>query len=192
MPGFSTPFSEQIWDMKYRYKEADGRPIDETVEDSWRRVAKSLAAVEKSPQDWETEFYSALEDFKFLPAGRILAGAGTGRSVTLFNCFVMGTIPDSLAGIFDMLKEAALTMQQGGGIGYDFSTIRPTGSDVKGVAADASGPISFMDVWDSMCRTIMSAGSRRGAMMATITLILRNSSRLKPTQADCGCLIYLC
>lgn len=84
------------------------------------------------------------------------------------NCFVMGTIPDSMAGIFDMLREAALTMQQGGGIGYDFSTLRPKGALVKGVAADASGPLSFMDVWDSMCRTIMSAGSRRGAMMATM------------------------
>jgi ribonucleoside-diphosphate reductase alpha chain len=110
----------------------------------------------------------ALEDFKYLPAGRITAGAGTGRSVTLFNCFVMGTVPDSMGGIFDMLKEAALTMQQGGGIGYDFSTIRPRGAEVKGVAADASGPLSFMDVWDAMCRTIMSAGSRRGAMMATM------------------------
>jgi ribonucleoside-diphosphate reductase alpha chain len=80
----------------------------------------------------------------------------------------MGTIPDSMGGIFDMLKEAALTMQQGGGIGYDFSTIRPSGAKVRGVAADASGPLSFMDVWDSMCRTIMSAGSRRGAMMATM------------------------
>ena len=80
----------------------------------------------------------------------------------------MGTIPDDMGGIFEMLKEAALTMQQGGGIGYDFSTIRPKGADVKGVAADASGPLSFMDVWDSMCRTIMSAGSRRGAMMATM------------------------
>ena len=88
--------------------------------------------------------------------------------MTLFNCFVMGTIPDSLSGIFQMLKEAALTMQQGGGIGYDFSTIRPRGAEVKGVAADASGPLSFMDVWDAMCRTIMSAGSRRGAMMATM------------------------
>ncbi len=122
----------------------------------------------KSRIVWEDRFYGALEDFKYLPAGRITAGAGTDRSVTLFNCFVMGTIPDSLAGIFDALKEAALTMQQGGGIGYDFSTIRPKGADVKGVAADASGPLSFMDVWDAMCRTIMSAGSRRGAMMATM------------------------
>ncbi|RME63949.1 MAG: ribonucleoside reductase, partial [Alphaproteobacteria bacterium] len=99
---------------------------------------------------------------------RILAGAGTGRDVTLFNCFVMGRIPDSLEGIFENLKEAALTMQQGGGIGYDFSTLRPRGAPVKGVGADASGPLSFMDVWDAMCRTIMSAGYRRGAMMATM------------------------
>ena len=168
MSDFVTPFSEQIWDMKYRYKDAGQIPLDKTVTDSWSRVAKSLASVEKSPERWEKIFYSTLEDFKFLPAGRILAGAGTGRSVTLFNCFVMGTVPDSIPGIFDMLKEAAITMQQGGGIGYDFSTIRPSGSDVKGVAADASGPLSFMNVWDSMCQTIMSAGSRRGAMMATM------------------------
>ncbi|MEX0369351.1 MAG: adenosylcobalamin-dependent ribonucleoside-diphosphate reductase [Tateyamaria sp.] len=168
MTRFAAPIAEQIWDMKYRFKEADGTPIDVTVEDSWRRIARDLAQVEDDPKTWEDTFYAALEDFKFLPAGRITAGAGTARSVTLFNCFVMGTIPDSMGGIFDMLKEAALTMQQGGGIGYDFSTIRPKGAGVKGVAADASGPLSFMDVWDAMCRTIMSAGSRRGAMMATM------------------------
>ncbi len=168
MTRFAAPIAEQIWDMKYRFKEADGTPIDVTVEDSWRRIARDLASVEVKPEAWEDKFYAALEDFKFLPAGRITAGAGTARSVTLFNCFVMGTIPDSMGGIFEMLKEAALTMQQGGGIGYDFSTIRPKGASVKGVAADASGPLSFMDVWDAMCRTIMSAGSRRGAMMATM------------------------
>ena len=168
MTRFAAPIAEQIWDMKYRLKEADGTPIDLSVEDSWRRIARALAEVEAEPALWEEKFYAALEDFKYLPAGRITAGAGTGRAVTLFNCFVMGTIPDSMAGIFDMLKEAALTMQQGGGIGYDFSTIRPRGAEVKGVAADASGPLSFMDVWDAMCRTIMSAGSRRGAMMATM------------------------
>jgi ribonucleoside-diphosphate reductase alpha chain len=168
MSRFAAPIAEQIWDMKYRFKEADGSPIDVTVEDSWRRIARSLASVETDAEVWEQRFYEALEDFKYLPAGRITAGAGTARSVTLFNCFVMGTIPDSMAGIFDMLKEAALTMQQGGGIGYDFSTIRPKGAPVAGVAADASGPLSFMDVWDAMCRTIMSAGSRRGAMMATM------------------------
>ncbi len=168
MSRFAAPIAEQIWDMKYRFKQADGTPIDQTVEDSWRRIARDLARVEQDPARWEEKFYTALEDFKYLPAGRITAGAGTARQVTLFNCFVMGTIPDSMGGIFDMLKEAALTMQQGGGIGYDFSTIRPRGADVKGVAADASGPLSFMDVWDAMCRTIMSAGSRRGAMMATM------------------------
>ncbi|SUZ30984.1 Vitamin B12-dependent ribonucleoside-diphosphate reductase [Roseibaca ekhonensis] len=168
MSRFSAPIAEQIWDMKYRLKAADGHIEEQTVEDTWRRIARALAQAETDPVAWEDKFYTALDDFKFLPAGRITAGAGTGRSVTLFNCFVMGTVPDSMGGIFDMLKEAALTMQQGGGIGYDFSTIRPKGAAVHGVAADASGPLSFMDVWDAMCRTIMSAGSRRGAMMATM------------------------
>ncbi len=168
MSRFAAPIAEAIWDMKYRLKAADGTALDGTVEDTWRRIARAMAAVEKDPAHWETKFYAALEGFRYLPAGRITAGAGTGRSVTLFNCFVMGTIPDDMGGIFDGLKEAALTMQQGGGIGYDFSTIRPRGAEVKGVAADASGPLSFMDVWDAMCRTIMSAGSRRGAMMATM------------------------
>ena len=168
MTRFAAPIAEQIWDMKYRLKEGDGTPIDISIEDTWARIAKSLASVEKDPKAWEPKFYEALNDFRYLPAGRITAGAGTDRSVTLFNCFVMGTIPDTMGGIFDALREAALTMQQGGGIGYDFSTIRPKGAVVKGVAADASGPLSFMDVWDAMCRTIMSAGSRRGAMMATM------------------------
>jgi ribonucleoside-diphosphate reductase alpha chain len=168
MSRFAAPIAEQIWDMKYRLKAQDGTPVDGTVEDTWRRIARALASVEADPGLWEERFYDALADFRYLPAGRIVAGAGTGRSVTLFNCFVMGTIPDSMSGIFEALREAALTMQQGGGIGYDFSTIRPKGADVTGVAADASGPLSFMDVWDAMSRTIMSAGSRRGAMMATM------------------------
>ena len=162
------PISGQIWDAKYRLKAADGTPVDLTIEDSWRRVARALAAVETDPNRWEQPFYEALQDFRFLPAGRILSGAGTGRRVTLFNCFVMGDIADDLGSIFHHLREAALTMQQGGGIGYDFSTLRPKGAPVQGVGADASGPLSFMDVWDAMCRTIMSAGARRGAMMATM------------------------
>jgi ribonucleoside-diphosphate reductase alpha chain len=160
--------SQQIWDLKYRYKKPGGEIVDKTIEDSWRRIAHALAEPEADQTTWERRFYEALEDFKFLPAGRIVAGAGTGRNVTLFNCFVMGTVPDDMSGIFEHLKEAALTMQQGGGIGYDFSTLRPKGALVRGVGADASGPLTFMDVWDSMCRTIMSAGSRRGAMMATM------------------------
>ena len=162
------PISRQIWDAKYRLKSADGVPADQTIEASWRRVARALAAAEAEPDRWEPVFYRALEDFRFLPAGRIMSGAGSDRRVTLFNCFVMGEIGDDLGSIFANLREAALTMQQGGGIGYDFSTLRPKGAPVQGVGADASGPLSFMDVWDAMCRTIMSAGARRGAMMAVM------------------------
>lgn len=168
-PGF-VPIAQEIWDMKYRLKGPDGAAIDQTVEDTWRRVANAVASAEE-PADrasWATVFYDLLHDYRFLPAGRILAGAGSGRAVTLFNCFVMGTIPDSLEGIFNSLRDSALTMQQGGGIGIDFSTLRPCGAPVRGVGADASGPLSFMDVWDAMCRTIMSAGARRGAMMGTL------------------------
>ncbi len=167
MPQVSA-ISQQIWDMKYRLKGPGGESVDRTIEDSWRRVARALAEPEADKELWAQRFYETMEDFHFLPAGRILAGAGTGRNVTLFNCFVMGTIPDDMRGIFTHLREAALTMQQGGGIGYDFSTLRPKGAPVKGVGADASGPLTFMDVWDAMCRTIMSAGHRRGAMMATM------------------------
>ncbi|MDH3473673.1 MAG: adenosylcobalamin-dependent ribonucleoside-diphosphate reductase [Rhodospirillales bacterium] len=167
MPPVSA-LSQQIWDMKYRLKTAAGAPVDTTIGRTWRRVARALAKPERESKAWATRFYGVLEGFQFLPAGRILAGAGTKRNVTLFNCFVMGTIPDDMTGIFEHLKEAALTLQQGGGIGYDFSTLRPKGAPVRGVGADASGPLSFMDVWDAMCRTIMSAGSRRGAMMATL------------------------
>src|SRR5688572_30883354 len=161
------PISQRIWDMKYRFRDGSGGG-DADLESTWWRVARALAAPERDPETWAIRFHEALQGFKFLPAGRVMAGAGTGRTVTLFNCFVMGTIPDDMAGIFENVKEAALTMQQGGGIGHDFSTLRPHGAPVRGVGADASGPLSFMDVWDSMCRTIMSAGSRRGAMMGTM------------------------
>ncbi|MCA1800209.1 MAG: adenosylcobalamin-dependent ribonucleoside-diphosphate reductase, partial [Actinobacteria bacterium] len=169
---FPQPICEQIWNGKYRLITPNPDINDDmSVIDTWNRIATACATDPKTKQINEAQrdtFYSALENFGFLPAGRITAGAGSGRNVTLFNCYVMGTIPDSMGGIFDMLKEAALTMQQGGGIGYDFSTIRPKDAPVKGVDADASGPLTFMDVWDSMCRTVMSAGSRRGAMMATM------------------------
>ncbi|HTR85049.1 MAG TPA: adenosylcobalamin-dependent ribonucleoside-diphosphate reductase [Reyranella sp.] len=161
------PVSQRIWDMKYRFRDPSGAS-DADLAATWKRVARALATVEKDPELWASRFEEALAGFKFLPAGRVIAGAGTGRTVTLFNCFVMGTIGDDMASIFENVKEAALTMQQGGGIGHDFSTLRPMGAPVRGVGADASGPLSFMDVWDSMCRTIMSAGSRRGAMMATL------------------------
>ncbi|MBL8792061.1 MAG: adenosylcobalamin-dependent ribonucleoside-diphosphate reductase [Rhizobiales bacterium] len=153
-----------IWSLKYRH-EGETR-----IAESLARVARAVAAAEPAAvRDlWERRFLDLMNDFAFLPAGRILAGAGSAREVTLFNCFVMGTIGDSIPGIFDGLKQAAQTLQQGGGIGHDFSTLRPKGALVHGVGADASGPLSFMDVWDAMCRTIMSAGARRGAMMGTL------------------------
>ena len=159
---FTAEISRHIWETKYRL-----RGDDRTVEDTWRRVARSLAAVERDPA-WEDRFYEALSGFKFLPGGRIQAGAGTGRRVTLFNCFVMGTIEDSIDGIFEAIKEGALTMQQGGGVGYDFSTLRPRGAVARSVGGVASGPVSFMRIWDATCATLLSTGARRGAMMATL------------------------
>jgi ribonucleoside-diphosphate reductase alpha chain len=168
-PAFDA-IAKDIWDLKYRFKSTDGFSVDSSPDDTFRRVARAVAEAEpRGERDrWADTFHGLMKDYRFLPAGRILSGAGTGRSVTLFNCFVMGQLEDSMAGIFEGLKEAALTLQQGGGIGHDFSTLRPKGAPVKGVGADASGPLSFMDVWDSMCCTIMSAGSRRGAMMGTL------------------------
>ena len=168
---FDNPLAGEIWNSKYRFAPADG-PGDGSVEETWARVAEALSEAEppRLRKLWKGRFYDALRDHRFLPAGRILAGAGTGRAVTLFNCFVMGTVPDDLGGIFEHLREAAVTLQQGGGVGMDFSTVRPSGARVLGVGAEASGPLSFMDVWDSMCRTIMSAGQRRGAMMGCLRI----------------------
>ena len=164
--------SQEIWSRKYRFAGGKGHAADASVSDTFWRVARAAASVEqggkRGQEKWARMFYDAMADFGFLPGGRILAGAGTARDVTLFNCFVLGTIPDDLGGIFEGVKEAALTMQAGGGIGHDFSTLRPKGAPVKSIGADASGPVSFMDVWNAMCRTIMSAGQRRGAMMATL------------------------
>jgi ribonucleoside-diphosphate reductase alpha chain len=165
---FTTDISSHIWRTKYQFHNGDFTH-DRTISDTWWRVAKSLANAETSKiKHWEHAFYNILNDFKFIPGGRILAGAGTGHRVTLFNCFVMGTMQDSMESIFDNLKEGALTMQQGGGIGYDFSTLRPSGSFANATGTIASGPISFMRIWDSMCATILSTGARRGAMMATL------------------------
>ena len=168
MHPFETSVSELIWDSRYRYREGDD-VLDHCLTDSWCRVARAVASVETADQaDWEERFYHLLCDFHFLPAGRILAGAGTGHEVTLFNCFVMGAIDDSMEGIFEGLKEGAITMQQGGGVGYDFSTLRPQGSTAWRVGGIASGPISFMGIWDSMCGTLLSTAARRGAMMGTL------------------------
>jgi len=163
----ATDISRHIWETKYRYVGPDS--CEHTITDTWRRIARTLAAVEtEHASTWEERFFSILQDFKFLPGGRIHAGAGTPRHVTLFNCFVMGTVEDSIPGIFRALQEAALTMQQGGGVGVDFSTLRPRGTPAKGAGTIASGAVSFMQIWDAMCGTILSTGARRGAMMATL------------------------
>lgn len=168
---FDNPLAGEIWSSKYRFSPPDAAG-DADVQETWSRVADALAQPESEALRpvWRAKFLEALQDFRFLPAGRILAGAGTSRAVTLFNCFVMGKIPDDLGEIFAHLREAAVTLQQGGGVGMDFSSIRPKGARVNGVGADASGPLSFMDVWDSMCRTILSAGQRRGAMMGCLRI----------------------
>src|SRR5688572_16408439 len=127
--------SRFIWDAKYRLKAADGEAMEADVAETWARLAVAGAGVEKARvrKAWQKRFLDALTDFQFLPAGRIIAGAGSSRDVTLFNCFVMGPIGDALGSIFENVKEAALTMQKGGGIGHDFSTLRPAGALVKGV-----------------------------------------------------------
>lgn len=165
---FLAPIARHIWETKYRYR--NGKAVhDRDIGATWRRIARALAAPERQDRaGWERRFYDILKGFRFLPAGRILAGAGTGRNVTLFNCFVMGVVEDSVTSIFDGLKEGAVTMQQGGGVGYDFSALRPRGARAKGVGAIASGPVSFMHIWDAACTTLLSTGARRGAMMATL------------------------
>lgn len=117
--------AHQIWDMKYRLKQPDGTPVDDDVAATWARVALAASGAEapENRRDTALQFAASLAGYRFLPAGRIIAGAGTGRAVTLFNCFVMGTIGNSMDGIFSNLREAALTLQQGGGIGYDFSSL---------------------------------------------------------------------
>jgi len=164
---FELPLSRTLWQSRYRYAGPQGSEQD--IEATWQRVAQALASAEPTDRTtWQARFMDNLRDFRFLPGGRILAGAGTSRQVTLLNCFVMGIVEDSLEGIFDALKEGALTMQQGGGVGYDFSTLRPCGAAARTHAAVASGPVSFLRIWDSMCATLLSTGNRRGAMMATL------------------------
>jgi ribonucleoside-diphosphate reductase alpha chain len=157
--------SRQVWESKYRYAGADETAPD----DSWRRVAAALAAVETHDRTgWADRFFAAMADFRFLPGGRILAGAGTDKAVTLFNCFVAGTLDDSVSGIFRALEESALTLQQGGGIGIDISPLRPHGMPACRTGRTATGPVSFLRLWDTMCATIEATGARRGAMMATM------------------------
>ncbi len=165
---FEQPIAAQIWQQKYRYVSA-GEVVDQDVAETFRRVALGVADAEPDglSQVYARQFFQAMAGFRLLPAGRILAGAGTARNVTLFNTFVMRTIPDSLEGIIETMRDAALTMQMGGGIGFDFSTIRPKGAPVRGLDCPAAGPLAAMEIADAICKMLVS-GTGRGAMMATL------------------------
>ncbi len=161
--------SEMIWREKYRAVSPSGASAEETPADTHARVCAGVYAKDPQAAIHALRAAAAMDAMEWCPGGRILAGAGTGRQVTMINCFVNNTVPDSMAGIMAANTRAALTMQQGGGIGTDFSTIRPKGALVEKTGSIASGPISFMEIWQAMCGTIMSGGTRRGAMMGTLT-----------------------
>ncbi len=156
-----------IWESKYRFSPEEGKG-DQCIDDSWRRVALAVAAVEPEPAQWQSKFFDVMAGLHFLPGGRILAGAGTGRQVTLYNCFVAGELHDSIEGILAALRETAITLQHGGGVGCDFSLLRPAGSRAGRAGTRASGPVSFLNVWNTLSETLLSTHSRRGAMMATL------------------------
>ena len=162
--------SKEIWDSKYRLKSKEGHPIDQEIDDTYRRVAKALAAQEQDPQAWYDPFLWALRNGA-IPAGRITSNAGAFEhkpATSTINCTVSGTIADSMDDILNKVHEAGLTLKAGCGIGYDFSTLRPRGAFVSGAGAYTSGPLSFMDIYDKMCFTVSSAGGRRGAQMGTM------------------------
>jgi len=165
------PASLDIWDKKYRLKAKDGRVVDQTIDDTFKRVARALAEVEAPEKraEWEEKFLYALRRGA-IPAGRITSNAGAWEhkpATSTINCTVSGTIGDSMNDILDKVHEAGLTLKAGCGIGYEFSTLRPRGAYVSGAGAYTSGPLSFMDIYDKMCFTVSSAGGRRGAQMAT-------------------------
>ncbi len=167
--------SLDIWDKKYRLKSKTGEVIDETIDDTYKRVARALADVEETTEkkeQWYRSFLWALRRGA-IPAGRITSNAGAlahKPATSTINCTVSGTIRDSMNGILEKVHEAGLTLKAGCGIGYEFSTLRPRGAYVSGAGAYTSGPLSFMDIYDKMCFTVSSAGGRRGAQMATFEI----------------------
>ena len=173
----SIPFqlaSTDIWDTKYRLKTKAGEVLDESIDDTFKRIAKALADVEETADKqakWYDEFLWALRNGA-IPAGRIISNAGAQHhkpATSTINCTVSGTVPESMNGILSAVHEAGLTLKAGCGIGYEFSTLRPKGAFVSGAGAYTSGPLSFMDIFDAMCFTVSSAGGRRGAQTVSYT-----------------------
>jgi ribonucleoside-diphosphate reductase alpha chain len=170
----SIPYQEaslDIWDKKYRLTAKDGAPVDHCMDDTYKRVARALADVEKEAvrEHWYEQFLWALRRGA-IPAGRVTSNAGAQEhkpATSTINCTVSGTIRDSMDDILRKVHEAGLTLKAGCGIGYEFSTLRPRGAYVSGAGAYTSGPLSFMDIYDKMCFTVSSAGGRRGAQMGT-------------------------
>ncbi len=165
------PASVDIWDQKYRLKSKDGRCIDESIDDTYKRVARALAEIERESEQeqWYERFLWAMRNGA-IPAGRIISNAGGWEhkpATSTINCTVSGTVHDSMDDILRKVHEAGLTLKAGCGIGYDFSTLRPRGAYVSGAGSHTSGPLSFMDIYDRMCFTVSSAGGRRGAQMGT-------------------------
>jgi ribonucleoside-diphosphate reductase alpha chain len=166
------PASYDIWDKKYRLKSKRGEPVDQSIDDTYKRVARALSEPEATPEKqryWYERFLWALRRGA-IPAGRITSNAGALEhkpATSTINCTVSGTIQDSMNGILEKVHEAGLTLKAGCGIGYEFSTLRPRGAYVSGAGAYTSGPLSFMDIYDKMCFTVSSAGGRRGAQMGT-------------------------
>ena len=169
------PAAVDIWDKKYRLKTNSGKALDQTIDDTYERVARALAEVEQTPEkreQWFEEFLWALRSGA-IPAGRVVSNAGAREhkpATSTINCTVSGAIPDSMQGILSKTHEAGLTLKAGCGIGYEFSTLRPKGAFVSGAGAYTSGPLSFMDIYDAMCFTVSSAGGRRGAQMGTFDI----------------------
>lgn len=164
--------SYEIWEKKYQLKDEHQQPVDLNIEDTYNRVAAALAEPEIDKEFWKEKFAWALRNGA-TPAGRIMSNAGAGAykpATSLINCTVSQIVGDGMAGILDSVMQAGLTLKAGCGIGYEFSTLRPKGAFVSGAGAHTSGPLTFMDIFDSMCFTISSAGGRRGAQMGTFAV----------------------
>lgn len=187
---FREKISEHLWHTRYQWCEG-GHLQEPSIEATWDRVALAVAGAEASHHnEWRERYRAILQDFRFLPAGRILAGAGTSRRATLFNSFVMGPIEDSISGIFNALREAMVTLQAGGGVGVDFSTLRPAGTPALASGGVASGPVSFMKVWEAANTQLESGNLRRGAMMAALRCDHPDIERFIEAKIACPALRY--